>query len=230
MAALEGTTWILRTLAGAPALPETVMTLSFEGGVAFGTDGCNRFRASYDVGDGGRFSVSPGIASTLMACPEGVMAQAAAFSAALSDSATVRLDAAGLALLDGSGTVRATFLAQSRDLVGTDWVVTGYNNGREAVVSVLAGTELTASFATGTVSGSAGCNRYRATFEVDGDRIGIGPAAATRRLCAEPNGVMEQESHFLAALETAAKYRLEGNRLELRTDDGALAVGLVRAP
>jgi len=54
-------------------------------------------------------------------------------------------------------------------------------------------------------------------------------AATTRRMCAEA-GVMEQEQAFLKALESAATARMEGNELELRTADGALALSLVRNP
>jgi heat shock protein HslJ len=35
---------------------------------------------------------------------------------------------------------------------------------------------------------------------------------------------MDQESQYLAALQTASTYLEEGNTLELRTQDGALAV------
>ncbi len=133
-----------------------------------------------------------------------------------------------LALFDADGKALATFTQQSADLAGTSWIVTGYNNGQGAVVSVITGVELTADFgADGTLSGSAGCNRYTATYEVSGTGLKIGPAAATRMACAEPAGVMEQEAQFLQALATAATYRLEGDRLELRTADGALAVNLI---
>ncbi len=40
---------------------------------------------------------------------------------------------------------------------------------------------------------------------------------------------MEQESQYLAALGTAATYRIEGERLELRTAEGALAADFVAA-
>jgi heat shock protein HslJ len=230
MIELDGTTWLLESLDGRAPLPGTDVTLSFEGGAAFGSDGCNRYRASYELGEDGRLVVGPAMTTTLMACAEDVMAQAAAYGAALRATASARLlDDGALALADADGTVRTTFTAQDRSLEGTDWLVTGYNNGRQAVVSVLAGTELTVSFGDGMVRGSAGCNRYRAAFEADGERIAIGPAASTRRLCAEPEGVMEQEAAFLRALEWAAVSRMEGARLELRTSEGALAVSLVRA-
>lgn len=157
------------------------------------------------------------------------MAQAAAFSDALREVAFLRRDDGVLVLLDHSDAVRATFKVQDRSLEDTDWVVTGFNNGRQAVVSVLAGTELTATFADGMVGGSGGCNRYRASFEMDGDRIRIGPAATSRRSCGSPGGVMEQEAQFLRAIESVAAAWMEGDRLELRTADGALAVSLVRA-
>jgi hypothetical protein len=42
--------------------------------------------------------------------------------------------------------------------------VTGYNNGKQAVVSVVIGSELTADFkADGNLGGSAGCNSYFAS-------------------------------------------------------------------
>lgn len=119
----------------------------------------------------------------------------------------------------------------SARLAGTAWQVTGYNNGRQAVVSVLNGTELTMEFpADGRVAGSAGCNRYTGTFKQDGGTLSFGPAAATRRMCVEPEGILEQEQRFLKALETVATARQEADRLELRTADGAMAVTLHRTP
>jgi heat shock protein HslJ len=40
---------------------------------------------------------------------------------------------------------------------------------------------------------------------------------------------MTQEAAYLAALESAATYRLEGRKLELRTEGGAIAVTLQQA-
>ena len=40
---------------------------------------------------------------------------------------------------------------------------------------------------------------------------------------------MEQEQAFLKALATARSARFEGDRLELRTEDGALAASFTRA-
>jgi heat shock protein HslJ len=54
-------------------------------------------------------------------------------------------------------------------------------------------------------------------------------AAATRMMCATA-GLMEQEQAFLNALGNVATFRMEGDRLELRGVDGALAASFRRVP
>ena len=113
---------------------------------------------------------------------------------------------------------------------GASWEVIGYNDGKQAVVSVTLGTTLTASFgADGMLSGSAGCNDYTASYKTDGSKISIGPAATTRKMCSEPPNVMEQETQYLQALSTAATVRIDGAKMEFRTADGALAADFARA-
>jgi len=80
------------------------------------------------------------------------------------------------------------------------------------------------------VTGSGGCNSYDATVKTTAPgKIEVGPVSATRKACSTPEGVMEQEAAYLAALQSAAAYRLEGDHLELRTADGAIAATLQRA-
>ena len=50
----------------------------------------------------------------------------------------------------------------------------------------------------------------------------IGPAASTRMFCGEPEGTMDQEGLYLAALEMAEVFRIQGDRLQLRTAEGSL--------
>jgi heat shock protein HslJ len=227
---LSDTVWILATLNGQTALSGTVVTLAFADGKITGTDGCNRYAASYTV-SGTKLTVSKDMITTQMACPAPIMQQAAAYTTALTQAATYKNDGLQLALLDAGGKTLAAFTAQSKTLGGTSWTVTGYNNGKQAVVSVAVGSKLTAGFSVdGQVSGSAGCNKYTAAYQTSGQSITIGPAGSTRMMCADPAGVMEQESLYLKALQTAATYRMEGSQLELRTADGALAVTFVTSP
>jgi len=123
-----------------------------------------------------------------------------------------------------------TFLEHSEQL-GADRIATGhyvrsgYNNGKQAVISVLRGTHITARFAEdGRVTGSAGCNRYFTSWETAAESISIGMPATTRMACAEPDGIMEQEQHYLQALARAHAYILKPDRLELRDRNGSLQV------
>ena len=226
---LDGTAWVLSSLPGRSLVAGHVPTLRFEGGRASGSDGCNRYNNPYTV-KGSTLEFGARGASTMMACPPEITRQAEAFGAALARARSYRVSSGSLELLSAEGAVVTTFGAQSGTLTGTSWRVLSYNNGKQAVVSTLRDTELTMAFgADGRVSGSAGCNRYTGTYKQDGEKVVFGPAAATRRMCALPPGIMEQEQQFLKALETVATARFEGDRLDLRTADDALAVALTRA-
>jgi heat shock protein HslJ len=226
---LAGTGWTLATLNGQSVLQGTTVTLNFESGRAAGSDGCNNYTAPYTA-DGSNIQIKQPIASTMMACPEPIMNQAAAYMKALEQAATYKVDGKQLTLSDAGGKALATFTAQSSDLAGTSWDVIAYNNGKQAVVSVTLGTTLTANFgADGMLSGSAGCNNYTASYKTDGRKISIGPAATTRKMCAEPPNIMEQEMQYLQALSTAATYRIDGMKMEFRTAEGALAANFQRS-
>ena len=153
------------------------------------------------------------------------MAQESAFLDVLASATTYKIEGDEMELKDASGAVIAKFSdLEPVSLENSSWQVIGYNNSKQAVVSVIIGTEITANFGEdGTLSGSAGCNNYTATYKVNGDNISIGPAAATRMFCPEPDGVMEQEVQYLAALETASTYLIEVDKMEMRTAEGALA-------
>ncbi len=226
---LNHTAWVLAELPGRTLLPDHGITLRFEDGRAAGSDGCNRHSSPY-THSGSSLSFGDKGVATQMACPPEVMQQAEAFRASLSGTRNFRIAGDGrLQLLSAAGTVLASFAPQPEGLAGTSWQVTGFNNGRQAVVSVLLGTELTMEFAAdGRVSGSAGCNRFTGSYTAEGPALRIGPAAATRRMCVGPEQIMEQEQQFLKALETVATMRMEGDRLELRTADGALAITLAK--
>lgn len=226
---LADTTWSLVNLNDQSVKSHPHATIKFEDSTISGTDGCNSYSTSYTA-NGREFSVNKSIAATMMACPEPIMQQASAYITALTQAVTYKTDGNQLTLLDASGKVLATLMRQSSDLGGTSWIGTGYNNGKQALVSVVIGSKLTADFSIdGKLGGSAGCNNYTATYEVSGKNLKIGKAASTRKWCSDPDGVMEQEMQFLKALETAAAYRLDGNQLKLRSDDGALLVTFVRA-
>ena len=226
-AAFEGATWRLTQVAHADgqlhAVPNSVeATATFASGSVSGSGGCNRYTTRYTVADG---KLTIGLAaSTMMACPEPQTAVEQPFMAALAATRAYQIEDGQLSLLDAGGQKIATFKGwQPVALKGVTWLATVYNNGRGAAVSLIDGSEITAVFDTdGTLSGSAGCNPYRATYVAKDSSMTIQAPAATRKACTQPKGVMQQEREYLKALTTAATYTLQGNQLELRTDQGAL--------
>jgi heat shock protein HslJ len=226
--ALTGNIWVLTALVGKAPLKGTELTSEFTSKRRVsGSAGCNRYTGTYKV-SGGTIRILP-LAATRKACAEPIERQETAFLSVLSRARSFVVSGATLTLKSAGGQVLATFEAQTQALAGTSWDVLAYNNGKQAVVSVLTETKLTAVFGkSGSLTGFAGCNDYDASYKASAPKISIGPVASTRKHCEEPAGVSEQETRYLSALETAATYRVEGSRLELRTTDGALAVELHR--
>jgi hypothetical protein len=99
-------------------------------------------------------------------------------------------------------------------LEGTTWLLD----------KTIPGSEITALFADGQVSGSAGCNTYQGTYRstraAGRNTIEIGPLATTRMMCDEP--LMEQEELYLTALEAATEYSVEGFALSIEFPGGTL--------
>ncbi|MCB0048053.1 MAG: META domain-containing protein, partial [Caldilinea sp.] len=157
--ALAGTSWVLSTLDGQLPLPDTSLSLQLgEDGSATGSDGCNRFTTTFTASRS-TISFAPA-ATTMMACPPAVATQAENYMSALSSANRYQLRGGQLILLDGT-TVLATFVAARDDLAGTTWLVTGYNNGREAVVSPILGADIIINLDDeNLISGNAGCNDF----------------------------------------------------------------------
>ena len=225
---LTGKVWVLGTLGGKAPLKGTELTAEFGAKLRVsGSAGCNRYTGAYKA-SGGTIRIST-LATTTKACADAIERQETVFLKALTGARSFAIGGGTLTLKSAGGQVLATFKAQTQALGGTSWDVLAYNNGKQAVVSVLAATKLTATFGKdGNLTGFGGCNEYNATYKATAPKISIGPVASTRKHCEEPAGASDQETAYLAALATAATYRVEGSQLELRTTDGALAVELHR--
>ncbi len=222
---LTGQTWVLIELAGQPLVTDSGITASFSAdNTVSGSAGCNRYNGTYTAsGDSITFSVN--MAMTMMMCEQAIMDQETAYINALGQVNTYSVSDSQLTLKDASGKTILVFQAQSQDLAGTSWEAVNFNNGNQAIVGVITGTTLTAEFGKdGTLSGNSGCNNYSGPYKVDGEEIKIGPLASTMMACTEPEGVMEQETQYLAALQMAESYQVEGQVLELRRSDGTLVV------
>ena len=224
---LEGVNWVLVSYTSQGMVREIPAEIRidalFEGGTVSGSSGVNTYNASYKL-SGSSLTIGPA-ATTMMAGPEAAMAVEQAYLAALREAASFIASAGTLTIFDKDGGPILSYVEEEApSLAGTEWSVTGYNNGKQAVVTPIAGSELTALFtADGTVSGSSGVNTFSGEYTLDGLKITIGPLATTLMASGDA-AVMEQEAAYLAALQSAARFTIKGNELELRREDGALAV------
>jgi len=221
---LTGVEWQLDMLNGAqaPAGP-TPVTATFDGKMLSGFSGVNTYSGPYTAGADGAFKAGP-LASTLMAGPPEAMQLESGYLKAL-QAATTYLAADGkLTLYGPDGAPLVVYAAgKPAQLPGSKWNATGYNNGKQAVVSLVAGSSITADFGTdGKVAGKASVNQYSADYTVTGDAITFGPATLTRM--AGPPELMAQEDAYLKALEKASTWKVSGGTLELRASDGSLQV------
>lgn len=146
------------------------------------------------------------------------MEQESAYRTLLQQAALVTVENDRLALAGVNG---ATILSFTRTvppapepLVGTNWTLASFHT-TDAVSSVFAGTTITAIFHDdGRVSGSAGCNRYFASYTLPETLISVGAVGSTKMYCTSP-GYMQQESTYLASLSRAATFSINGKRLIL---------------
>ncbi len=224
--ALEGLTWQLAAYRLGDALVEpkegqSPARFKLEQGRLSGSAGCNRLMGSYTL-KGESIVFEPKMASTMMACPELLMAQDQAVGQAFAAVVRVRLAGDLMELLDAEGKPVLRFLRPKQSpLVGPIWQLQGYHNGKQAIVSPLAGTQVTLELRDdGTLGGSDGCNRFMSGYTLDGEKLAIGPLATTRMACRGPEGAAAQASEIAAALGTVAGYRVEGGELTLLDGKG----------
>jgi heat shock protein HslJ len=114
-------------------------------------------------------------------------------------------------------------------LDATSWAMTSYRDSQGNLAKILPDTIATADFQADQVSGNVSCNNYSGTYQTTGNKITIGPLATTMRECVGPDGIMEQETAFLMAMEAAAQYEIKGDTLEMVDDQGAIILVFKRS-
>jgi heat shock protein HslJ len=223
---LDGTHWTLTSFGSggtSTAVPAgIVVDARFAGGTIAGSSGCNVYSGPVTLS--GQSMTVGALATTQMACPGPQGETETAYLAALAKAATFTATADALTIFDAAGAPLLVYAAGPANPLEGEWNVTGYNNGKEAVTSPIAGTTLTATFTADAVSGSSGCNTYNGTYTRDGDTLKIGPLATTRMAC-DP-AIMDQETQFLAALAASTTVQQSGATVTLRNGSGATQVTL----
>ena len=227
---IDGTSWALKTydVSGtATAVPAgTRVDAQFAGGKVSGFSGCNVYNAPVTI-SGATIKVGTA-ATTMMACDADKTALEQAYLGNLAKAATFTATKDALTMFDSAGKSILVYSAAAANPLEGSWEVTGYNNGKQAVVGPVAGSTLTAIFTADQVSGSAGCNTYSGPYTLDGTTLKIGPLASTMKACAD-QAVNDQEQQFLAALQASTTFSQSGNILTLKAAGGENQVTLIPA-
>lgn len=123
-----------------------------------------------------------------------------------------------VALLAGCCRCRAYQKRTRRPLAGTEWQLVQLD-GRN--LRAAAGEYVVVLDPSGRLSGRGGCNRLSGSWK-EGERraLTVGRVASTRMAC--PDGAREQA--FVAALESATHYDMDGPMLLLLSDGELRAV------
>ena len=223
--------WLLLEVNGDALIGGTYATLEINRNSYGGYDGCNDFGGMWDdgtpiAGQDGTFSV-PVTFRTLQLCEgtDGVMEQADAYTTALREGKTFRLDGDRLQILDEANDVRLVLLRKTPlpggpfNLVGTSWRLVEDNDEGVGERSP------TLAFLSDYIAaGVTACRAYVVHFRVDDERVRF-PAMSmtgTTKGCAEQ--LLEQEGIYTDQLSLSDDYSVEktagGGLLRIRTKNG----------
>ena len=80
----------------------------------------------------------------------------------------------------------------------------------------------------GRIEGFSGCNRLFGAFSVEGAKLTFGPGIGMTRMACTGKGAAELESGFAQALQATARWRIDGNTLELLDETGGVLARFAR--
>ncbi len=121
------------------------------------------------------------------------------------DRVTVELDGATYAGCGGATLPPA-------DLAGTRWRMRSINGA-----SVDRSVATSVAFDGATMIGSAGCNRFSATYSSDGTRLSAGPITATEMACTGPAQAQEQAAFAILGAPVTIRFAADGTMILMGT-------------
>ena len=231
-AALLGTAWRLVSLDGQPPLEGSTLTLAWHNEHrAGGNAGCRAFVAGYEA-QGDELSIVSMAMMGADCTTEALQQQESDYTTILGWANRFHLDGDRLELYTVRGEV-LTYEALPAEgqpaMEGPTWKLLALVESRSAAglpqpvllpSEALPGSEITAAFAGGEVSGIAGCNQYGGSYSLNGAELAVSDLFQTEMACLEPEGIMEQEARYLEALRQATAARVYGRQLWLETAEG----------
>jgi heat shock protein HslJ len=222
-ATLIGTEWQLLKLDGKPLDDTLRFTVAFAEQRYSGLAGCRHFEGDYQAGNGDiGFPSITMVEGTCPSADDGYWTLEGRFTDALGWARHWRIVDDRLEMRSARGEMLVFVPVTSMpevSLDGTTWTLTTFIEG-ETATSLVAETEITLTFESGQVRGTAGCNSYGGPYALEHGALRIGEIAITEMFCILQEGVMEQETRYADSLRNVTIFEWDANQLTLRTVDG----------
>lgn len=223
--ALAGTAWQLES-AGEPedeltVPPGVYPSVGFAIDRYSGFSGCDWFMGVYSVEGNTLRMEAP--AMTQYGCEMGsdLATGAATYTDALWNVTEYAIEDGKLVMYTVENQRLLTMVPlESVPFEGTTWDLKFTSPQLKYWVPILAGTSITAQFDGSQLTGNAGCNDYAATYTRQENKLTLSELSVTEKSCAEPEGVMDQESEYLSVLQTVGMVNVFPRSLELLATDG----------
>lgn len=215
---LDGTSWAVTGIKGAPTLDGHQPTMQFEADSVSGLASCNRFTGGYTQ-DGANLKFDTMAQTAMMCADAAVMTQEQAFLTTVATVAGVRTAETGIELVDAAQQVALSLApVEDKQLAGTLWRLSGVITN-EAIASPVDGGSVTMSIADGQLTGKA-CNNFGGTVEAGEEgSFKAGPLRSTKMACANEE-LSAQETAVLTTLGRVTSYTIKGSTLTLKAADG----------
>jgi heat shock protein HslJ len=123
----------------------------------------------------------------------------------------------------------AAWANAGRVITQANWTLQSSTDTTGIHIPIISGSRVTVRFdKDGTLTGSAGCNRYTAAYQTREYSINISGTSSTKMFCHGP-GVMELESAFLAVLPKVSFFRVSKSSLKFYEAFGKTVLVFVSA-
>jgi heat shock protein HslJ len=223
---IRGNTYVSTAVEGFTLVPDTQVSLKFDGDNIAATAGCNTMSSTWSL-EGDVLVVGP-MAQTMMACePSALMDQDTWLHAVLSSRPTLGLDGDTLTVTAPGATLTMTNEATAnppQQLEGPTWTLQAINTA-SASSTVPAGVRTpTLTFQGGRIDVDTGCNTGGGSYTLGDGSVTFGPIATTRMACLDPAG-SQVEQQVLTVLTGTATYAIEGATLTLTNGANGLVLG-----
>jgi len=230
---LCGTVWRLVSFDGDPPIEGSTITLAFyDENVLGGHAGCRNYVATYDAAGDNLNLVYEVMFDADCSMEDDLLEQEGRFLDSFAPKADIWLGDGSLEIHGERGGLlifEALPHEAALTLEGPTWSLQTLVEPNPLVEmpepwlspnGLLGGTAITLTIESGVARGSAGCNSYTAAVSRDGAALSFEGITLTQQACPDPQGIMEQETHYVDFLGAITGHHIYRDQLWLATGDG----------